>query len=185
MSAAGLKPSGPNNLARRRPLDAEASSAKPLAAETHRENDFGIDAEAQGDAFSESLFEKHTQEVPGAPHEVDEKLKQIWDELEKLSSPSLEEINALLDKLFSLPPEATFWSEVFHTIARHQPGELPEMFHRIAGNVPHTKETGMAYFLKSGLAGCWKVVGDRTRRAEQPRPDRLQRAQSTPVAPGP
>ena len=124
----------------------QASSAKPLAAETHRENDFGIDAEAQGEEFSESLFEKHTQEVPGAPLEVDEKLRQIWDKFEKLSSPSLEEINALLEKLLSLPPEATLWSEVFHTIARRQPGESPEMFHRIAGNVPHTKETGMGYF---------------------------------------
>jgi hypothetical protein len=122
---------------------AEASFAKPLSGETRRENDSGIDAEAQEDEFSESLFERHTHEAPGAPPEVDENLERTWDEFEKLSSPGLEEINALLDKLFSLPPEATLWSEVFHTIACHQPAALLEIFQRIAGNVPHTKETGM------------------------------------------
>ena len=121
-------------------------SAEPLAAETDQDTDSGPEAEAQEDEFSASLFEEHTKEVPGAPPEVDEELKRIWDEFEKLSRPSLEELNPLLEQLFRLPPEATLWSEVFHTLARHQPGQLPELFRRIAGNVPHAKDTGMGYF---------------------------------------
>ena len=125
---------------------APVSSAEPLAAETDQDIDSGLDAKAQEDEFSESLFAKLTQEVPGAPPEVDEELKRILDEFEKLSSPSPEEVNALLEQLFRLPPEATLWSEVLHTLARHQPGQLPELFRRIAGNVPHAKKTGMGYF---------------------------------------
>ncbi len=127
-------------------VPAPLSSAEPRAAETGQDTDFGPDAEAQEDESSLSLFGEHTQEVPGAPPEVDEQLKRVWDEFEKLPSPGLEEANALLEQLFRLPPEATLWSEVFHTLARHQPGQLPELFHRIAGSVPHAKNTGMGYF---------------------------------------
>jgi hypothetical protein len=118
----------------------------PLRPAREVEKDKDLDLEALMSADDPSLFAEHTQPVDGAPSELDEKLKRIWDGFEALSNPSPEQINALLDQLFSLPPEATLWSEVLHTIAAHQPGLLPDLYRRIAANVPHTKESGMSFF---------------------------------------
>src|SRR5437870_1597469 len=75
--------------------------------------------------------------------EVQRKLDEIWDELQAVKEPTAEQINAFLNRLLALPPEATSWSDLFHEFARHRQADLPGVFRRIAAVVPHTVDTDM------------------------------------------
>jgi len=74
------------------------------------------------------------------------KADALREELEALERPPAERMDALVANLLALPPEATSWDDVFHRCARHNHPDLPGVFRRIAAAVPHTRETGMAFF---------------------------------------
>jgi len=70
----------------------------------------------------------------------------LWDAFDELKEPTAAQMDALLGDFLALPPDAIDWSDVAHAFADHNHPELPAVIRRIAGAVPHTKETGMAFF---------------------------------------
>jgi len=80
------------------------------------------------------------------PPDVQRQADALWDEFETWKRPTAEQMDAFLANLLALPPEATDWSDLFHRFACHQHPDLPGVFRRIAAAVPHTRETGMAFF---------------------------------------
>ena len=80
------------------------------------------------------------------PPETKRQLDELWTAFEALSKPTSEQMNTLLSRLLELPAEATDWSDLFHRFARAGHPELPAVFRRIAGNVAHTKEAGLAFY---------------------------------------
>jgi hypothetical protein len=78
--------------------------------------------------------------------ETEIKRNALWDGFDALKEPTSAQMDDLLDNLLALPPDATEWADVVHVFARHDHPELPAVFRRIAGAVPHTQGTEMAYF---------------------------------------
>ena len=48
----------------------------------------------------------------------------------------------------------TSWNDLFHRFARDDHPDLPGVFRRIAAAVPHTRETGMAFFYWAAAEEC-------------------------------
>jgi hypothetical protein len=101
------------------------------------------------------------------PPEALDKADQLLEEFAALKNPGAAEIDALLDALLSLPPEATEWDQVFHAIARSAKADLPAVFRRLAAAIPHTKETRMSYFYwavaeEIGRHGCRELLPEVT-----------------------
>jgi hypothetical protein len=69
----------------------------------------------------------------------------LWDAFDEPKEPTSAQMDVLLDNFLALPPDAIDWSDVVHAFADHNHPELPAVFRRICGVVPHTKETGMAF----------------------------------------
>ncbi len=80
------------------------------------------------------------------PPEVKSRLDALWIAFDAVSQPTAAQMDALLDGLLVLPPEATEWNDVLHEFARRKHPDLPAVFRRIAAAVPHTKKTGLAFF---------------------------------------
>jgi hypothetical protein len=78
--------------------------------------------------------------------ETEIKRNALWDAFDALKKPTAAQMDDLLGNLLALPPDATDWTDVVHAFASHDNPELPAVFRRIAGGVPHTKGTGMAFF---------------------------------------
>ena len=78
--------------------------------------------------------------------ETESKRNTLWDAFDVLKAPTAAQMDDLLGNLLALPPDATDWADVMHAFASHGHPELPAVFRRIAGAVPHTKGTDMAFF---------------------------------------
>jgi hypothetical protein len=78
--------------------------------------------------------------------ETESKRNTLWDAFDALKAPTAAQMDDLLGNLLALPPDATDWADVVHVFASHNHPELPAVFRRIAGAVPHTMGTEMAYF---------------------------------------
>jgi hypothetical protein len=78
--------------------------------------------------------------------EIEIKRNALWDAFNTLKQPTAAQMDDLLGNLLALPPDATDWAGVVHVFASHDHHELPAVFRRIAGAVPHTQGTEMAYF---------------------------------------
>ena len=52
----------------------------------------------------------------------------------------------MLEELLRLPPGETDWCDLFHAFARRDHNDLPSVFRRIAGAIPHTGEEGISFF---------------------------------------
>jgi hypothetical protein len=78
--------------------------------------------------------------------EAEVKRNALWDAFGALKQPTAPQMDDLLGNLLVLPPDGTDWAEVLHAFARHNHPDLPSVFRNIAGAVPHTKGTGMAFF---------------------------------------
>jgi hypothetical protein len=78
--------------------------------------------------------------------ETEIKRNALWDAFDALKEPTAAQMDDLLGNLLALPPDATDWADVMHVYASHNHPELPAVFRRIAGAVPHTTGTGMAFF---------------------------------------
>jgi hypothetical protein len=79
--------------------------------------------------------------------EAEVKRNALWDAFDALKQPTASQMDDLLGNLLVLPPDGgTDWAEVVHAFARHNHPDLPSVFRNIAGAVPHTKGTGMAFF---------------------------------------
>jgi len=91
------------------------------------------------------------------PAEVQQRANALWGEFEAWKRPTAEQLDAFLANLLALPPEATDWADLFHRFARHNHPDLAGVFRRITAAVPHTTETGMAFFY-------WAVASEFVRR---------------------
>ena len=80
------------------------------------------------------------------PPETRRRLDELWNAFEALSKPTTQQMDTFLSALLEFPAEATDWADLFHRFARASHPELPAVFHRIAGNVTHTAETGLAFY---------------------------------------
>jgi hypothetical protein len=80
------------------------------------------------------------------PSEVRREVNRLWEEYRRLERPSTEQMNALLDQLLVLPPEATSWSELFEDFARYEHADLPAVFRRIAAGVRPTRGAALGFF---------------------------------------
>jgi hypothetical protein len=78
--------------------------------------------------------------------ETESKRNALWDAFDALKAPTAAQMDDLLDNLLVLPHDATDWADAVHVFASHGHPELPAVFRRIAGAVPHTQGTEMAYF---------------------------------------
>ena len=94
------------------------------------------------------------------PPETLRRLDELWIPFEALSKPTAEQMDTLLSGLLELPAEATDWADLFHRFARAGHPELPAVFRRIAGNVAHTAEAGLAYFY-------WAAAEEMTHRGHR------------------
>lgn len=83
---------------------------------------------------------------PGLPPEVRNRLDALWRAFDAVSQPTAAQMDELLGELLASPPEATGWNELLHKFAQCNHPDLHAVFRRIAAAVPHTKETGMAFF---------------------------------------
>jgi len=95
---------------------------------------------------SPPLFDDEVQDQDPLPPETRRRLNEWWDAFKALPNPTHEQMNTFLSHLLELPAEPTEWADLFHRFARASHPELPAVFRRIAGNVPHTKEAGMAFY---------------------------------------
>lgn len=82
----------------------------------------------------------------GLAPEVTSRTDALWKAFDAVREPTAAQMDELLGELLALSPEATEWSDLLHEFARHNHPDLRAVFRRIAGAVPHTKETGMAFF---------------------------------------
>jgi hypothetical protein len=109
-----------------------------------------IPGEASGAASDDTEVsdsaESHADITTELPSEEQRKADALWDEFEAWKRPTAEQMDAFLANLLELPPETTDWSDLFHRFARHDHPDLPTLFRRIVAAVPHTRETGMAFF---------------------------------------
>ncbi len=80
------------------------------------------------------------------PPEVRSRLDALWREFDAVRQPTAAQMDELLGELLALPPEATAWNELLHEFAQRNHPDLHAVFRRITAAVPHTKETGMAFF---------------------------------------
>ncbi|HTO03378.1 MAG TPA: SEC-C metal-binding domain-containing protein [Opitutus sp.] len=110
-------------------------------ADEDRAGDF-VD-ETGSTAATETILE--TVEPELAP-EVRAAVDRIWDEFDGLDRPTSAQLDAWLDRLLALPPEATNWGELWDALARKEHPDLPAVFRRIAAVVPPTKAAGASYF---------------------------------------
>jgi hypothetical protein len=94
------------------------------------------------------------------PPETQRRLDELWEAFEAWSKPTTEQMDTFLSHLLELPAEATDWSDLFHRFARAEHPELPAIFRRIAKNVAHTKEAGLAFFY-------WGVAEEMSRRGQR------------------
>lgn len=99
-------------------------------------------------AGSETTLE--TDEFELAP-EVRAAADRIWDEFDGLERPTSAELDAWLDRLLALPPEATNWGELWNALEEKKHPDLPAVFRRIAAVVPPTKTAGASYFYWSAM----------------------------------
>jgi len=80
------------------------------------------------------------------PPEVSGRLDALWKAYDAVRQPTAAQMDEFLGELLALPPEATSWNELLHDFAQRDHPDLRAVFRRIAAAVPHTKETGMAFF---------------------------------------
>ena len=137
-------------LARDEALVRRSADARQVWTDEHAEPDPSLTGDASGAAaddteLSDSADSAANIETKLAP-EIQRKADALWDELEAWERPTAEQMDAFLTNLLALPPEATDWSDLFHRFAHHNHPDLPGVFRRIAAALPHTKETGMAFF---------------------------------------
>jgi hypothetical protein len=137
-------------LARDEALVRRSADARQVWTDEHAEPDPSLTGDASGAAaddteLSDSADSAANIETELAP-EIQRKADALWDELEAWERPTAEQMDAFLTNLLALPPEATDWSDLFHRFAHHNHPDLPGVFRRIAAALPHTKETGMAFF---------------------------------------
>jgi hypothetical protein len=95
---------------------------------------------------AEATGMEDVDDEPVLPTEEEIKLNDIWDAYEALKQPTAGQMDEFLGELLALPPEATSWSDLFHRFARQNHPDLPAVFRRIAGLVPHTKGASLAFF---------------------------------------
>jgi hypothetical protein len=105
-------------------------------------------------------------ETPAAPHsdrtsrfapEVERRLDELWRDFDSHAHPTTEQMDALLGRLLTLPPEATDWNDVLHRFAQHEHADLPGVFRRIVAEVPATKDTALGFV-------CWSALEEFTGR---------------------
>ncbi|MGH7944601.1 MAG: SEC-C metal-binding domain-containing protein [Opitutaceae bacterium] len=94
--------------------------------------------------------EENEDEAELSP-EVEAAADLIWEEFEAISHPSTGQMDAHLERLLALPPEATSWNEVFLEFVRHRHTNLPGVFRRISAAVPATKASGLSFFYWSAI----------------------------------
>jgi hypothetical protein len=80
------------------------------------------------------------------PPEIESKLNAVWDAFDAIKKPTTGQMDDLLTALLALPPEATYWGDVFHRFARAEHTDLPGVFRRICAAVPHAENTGLPFF---------------------------------------
>jgi SEC-C motif-containing protein len=89
--------------------------------------------------------EQHRAEAfcpsPNEPPEAD----KLWRDLELLKCPTSEQMDLFLEKFLALPPGETDWCDLFHFFASRHHNDLPTVFRRIAGVIPHTREEGISF----------------------------------------
>jgi SEC-C motif len=86
--------------------------------------------------------------LPSESPEVD----KLWRELEALTDPTSEQMDMLLEKFLELPRGETDWCDLFHFFASHHHNNLPTVFRRIAGVIPHTREEGISFLYWAAVA---------------------------------
>ncbi len=97
------------------------------------------------------LEPSHDDDAAALSPEVEKAADQVWADFEDVANPSTERINAFVDALLALPPEATKWNEAFPILADKEHADLPGIFRRIASSVPPTKATAMGFFYGSAI----------------------------------
>ncbi|MDQ3620958.1 MAG: SEC-C domain-containing protein [Verrucomicrobiota bacterium] len=113
-----------------------------IAAEARDEHQPHLpDAEPEDDAFA---FQDEEEAMPDAA--AIEKVNVLWSEFQALAQPTPKQMDRFLEDLLALAPEEMSWSDLLHELARKNHGDLPAVFRRIAGAIPHTKKAGMSFF---------------------------------------
>ena len=137
-------------LARDEALVCQAAVPRQARTDEHAEPAFPITGDASGSAANDTELSDAADSAAHIetelPPEVQRKADALWDEFEAWERPTAEQMDAFLANLLALPPEATDWGDLFHRLAGHNHPDLPGVFRRIAAAVPHTRETGMAFF---------------------------------------
>jgi len=137
-------------LARDEALVRQSAVPRQTRTDERAEPASSVTGDASGAAAEDTevpdLWDSAVETETELPPEVQRRADALWDEFEACERPTAEQMDALLINLLALPPEATDWSDLFHRFARHQHPDLPGVFRRIAAAVPHTRETGMAFF---------------------------------------
>ncbi len=137
-------------LARDEALVRQSAVPWPEQTDERAEPAFPITGDASGSAAEDTELSDAADSAAGIetelPPEVQRKADALWDEFEACKRPTAEQMDTFLANLLTLPPEATDWGDLFHWFARHDHPDLPGVFRRISTAVPHTRETGMAFF---------------------------------------
>ena len=141
----------------------ELDSVQPKSAEVeddgcdetfdpeYDEEDDAIDIEPAADtaaATGAGGAEPATDEPdePGLTPEVEEAVERLWDEFDCIEHPTTEQMNAHLERLFTLPPEATMWNDLFHQFIELKHADPVGVFRRIAAGVQPTPGASLGYF---------------------------------------
>ncbi len=107
---------------------------------------WAVDDEDSDDSQSDGAAD----EAELAP-EVEQALDEIWAEFDLLEVPTTEQLDRLLTRLLTLPPEASDWNDLFQLCADNNHTDLPGVFRRIAAEVPMTADVDLSFFF-------WEVI---------------------------
>ena len=141
MDEQAIQGARPTEAVRQAEVPPEAIEAVP----DYETADYKVDAvDAAIDISAEPANEDGDGEPEIEPAENDAS-DRIWNDFDRVADPSMEQMDAFLDALLALPPEATMWSEVFEILARKKHADLPGAFRRIVALVPATKATQLNY----------------------------------------
>ncbi len=83
---------------------------------------------------------------PGLTPEVEAAVDAVWEEFNHIEDPTAEQMMVHLERLISLPPEATLWNELFHQFIKLKHDDLPGVFRRIAAGVRPTPGASLGFF---------------------------------------
>jgi hypothetical protein len=126
----------------------QASKARETEAAAHSERDMlqcpdiNDATPAEYQPFSEQEQTEGADLALGETSEAD----KLWHDFEALERPTPKQMDLFLEKFLSLPPGETDWCDLFHAFAYRDHNDLPSIFRRIGGAIPHSSEEGISFF---------------------------------------